>query len=179
MRKKKFLAYIDFILRHKRLFLKRESNMKKDKLLQKLYSFESPEVIYFADKSIEFSDKWVTVLKENAILSPRKTCRLCLHKDKESSLHQMIILHNETVKVPIHRHLKSDEIVTVLSGSATIILFKKDGDVSRTVKMDQKDCMSFRIPKNVYHTIKVDTEWFLFQETILGPFRPENTEYAT
>ena len=142
------------------------------------YYFESPEVIYSNEKITEVSNQWIKLLTKHASLSPRKTCRLCLHTNKASVLHQMIILHNKTVHVPIHRHLHSDEILNVFTGSAIINFYKSNGVISKTIKLSKKNCLTVTIPKGIFHSLTIKSNWFLFQEIIGGPFIPKNTELA-
>ena len=147
--------------------------------MKKSYYFESPEVIYSNEKITEVSNQWIKLLSKQASLSPRKTCRLCLHKNKESLLHQMIILHSRTVHVPIHKHLHSDEILNVFSGSAIINFYKDNGMIFKTVKLSQNNCLTVTIPKDIFHSVKIKSNWFLFQEVINGPFKPKNTKLAS
>lgn len=92
-------------------------------------------------------------------------------------MHQMIIMHHKSVQVPIHKHLKSDEVLNILSGSAQLSLYKDNGTIFKQVKLSNLACFSFRVPVNYLHSLKINSEWFLFQETILGPFEPKNTIY--
>lgn len=91
----------------------------------------------------------------------------------------MIILHNKKVEVSVHKHLKSDEVLNVLSGAAKLLLYDDNGNISKTIKLSPSSCFLLKIPKNVFHTIIIESDWFLFQETIMGPFKLENTIYAS
>ena len=142
------------------------------------YYFENPEVIYSSEEITEVSGQWIKLLTKQASLSPRKPCRLCLHRNKASALHQMIILHNKIVHVPIHRHLHSNEILNVFSGSAIINFYKNNGVISKTINLSQENCLTVTIPKGIFHSLIVTSNWFLFQEIIGGPFIPKNTELA-
>ncbi len=148
-------------------------------ILNNSYRFESPEVIYCKEKIVEVSNDWIKLLTKHASLSPRKTCRLCLHSSKNSTLHQMVILHNKITHVPIHKHLHSEEIINVFSGSAVIKFYDNNGVVSKTIKLSQDNCLTVKIPKNVFHSLIVKSDWFLFQEIIKGPFKPKNTKLAS
>lgn len=139
---------------------------------------ESPEVIYSHEEITEVSSQWIRLLTKQASLSPRKTCRLCVHRNKDSVIHQMIILHSKSVTVPVHKHLHSDEILNVFSGSAILNFYKNNGVISKTIKLSQEKCFAVTIPKDIFHSLIIESDWFLFQEIIMGPFTPKNTEFA-
>ena len=136
--------------------------------------FENPEVIYSSETILEFNDAWIKLLKVQAMKSSRKTSRLCLHRNKNSTLHQMLIMHNRTTKVPIHKHLHSDLYLHILSGKATLKVYTPRGELSKTNKLGDEGFIYFRVPKETFYTINIISEWFLFKEMITGPFREKN-----
>ena len=138
------------------------------------FIFESPEVLYSSENILEFNDTCIEFIQTQAMNSPRKTSRLCLHKEKDSAVHQMIIMHNRKTKVPIHKHLHSDLNLQTLSGTATLKVFTAKGKLQKTVGLGGEDFIYFRVPKDIFYTIDITSEWFLFKEMITGPFKDEN-----
>ena len=138
------------------------------------FYFESPEVAYSKTRTTKFDFKTLTRLKAFAKKSSYKTCRLCLHKDIKEKVHQMVIIHNKSAIIPVHKHLQSEEVISVISGSAELKLFEDNGSVSKQIRLDQLNHIFCCIPRNTFHTLNIKTEWFIFKETILGPFKSNN-----
>ena len=127
---------------------------------------------------MEVDESLINFLIRNAENLPRKTCRLCLHESHDSLLHQMIIVHHQSIQVPIHKHSKTDEIINVISGFAELSLYRENGIKFKKVKLGGNLCRIFRVPVNTFHSLTINSEWFCFQETVTGPFESTNTTYA-
>ena len=136
--------------------------------------FENSEVIYSSETILELSDAWIELILAQAMKSPRKTSRLCLHKNKDSVLHQMLIMHNQKTKVPIHKHLLSDLYLHALIGKAKLKFYTAEGELSKMIALGDKGFIYYRVPRDTFYTIHITSEWFLFKEMIAGPFKVEN-----
>lgn len=135
------------------------------------------EVYYLEDNIPVLTGEVFEFLKSKALQNERARCRICTHESPESSLHEMFILHSRGNYVPPHRHLRSDESLTIISGEAAMIYFEHDGPVREVHYLNpaQKGAaMYLRTPKGVLHSLYIESDFCLFKETIEGPFSPDN-----
>jgi len=139
---------------------------------------ESPEVLYATGATAAVDDSDIAELKRLAALNPRRRCRICFHSGPDAALHEMLIVHEKGAWVPPHKHLGRDESIHVVEGSALLITFSEDGGVAETVRLGQNGDIYCRLPGDVFHTLLIESDWFVFHETTLGPFIPLNTVFA-
>ena len=90
----------------------------------------------------------------------------------------MLIVHEKGSWVPPHKHLGKDESIHVVEGSALLVSFTEEGEVSATVQLGQSGVFYCRLPSGIYHTLLIDSDWLVFHETTLGPFDRSQTVFA-
>ncbi|MBV8245683.1 MAG: WbuC family cupin fold metalloprotein [Candidatus Eremiobacteraeota bacterium] len=143
---------------------------------------ESPEVYYSEAPLPLADDAIVAFLKERAAETPRKRCRLCTHRGATDAFHEMLIVHSHDTYVRPHRHLRREESLTVLEGTASLVIFDDRGSIERTVTLGERGsgkAFYYRMPAARWHTLVIDSEWFVFLESTTGPFNPEGSENAS
>lgn len=141
----------------------------------------SAEVFYSDGGFTSIDNKVIDMLKAQALLSPRKRCRLCLHANPEESQQEMVIVMNRQSYVRPHRHFDKVETLAVIEGLASTVLFDDAGNVDRVIPMSPNGVSGsffYRMPKGLFHTLIFHSEWLVFIETTIGPFRPDQTESA-
>ena len=141
----------------------------------------APEVVYSDGKFLSAGSGFVAILKEAAIASTLKRCRLCFHADSDARQHEMLIVMHKSAYVRPHRHFGRAETLLVVEGAAEAILFNEDGSVSERIKMTSpsgEGDFFYRMPPERYHTLSFLTDWLVFVETTTGPFDPTLTEAA-
>lgn len=107
--------------------------------------------------------------------------RLCTHKDPDSALHEMMIVHEKAAYVRPHRHINKEESIHVIDGYADFILFDPTGvasSVTRIGPYKTNKCWYMRINESVYHMLIVRSKHILFHEVTTGPLNPAQTEFA-
>jgi cupin fold WbuC family metalloprotein len=139
---------------------------------------ESDEILYANGDLIALSREDIAELKRLAAANPRRRCRICTHAGREDSLHEMLIVHAKDAWVAPHMHLGKDESVHVVEGMARLVTFNDDGEVTGTVELGG-NAFYCRVPANTFHTLLIDSDWFVFHETTLGPFDRTRTKLAT
>lgn len=147
----------------------------------KLFSKESEEVYYSNDDISYFSNEEIDYLKQVANQNPRKRVRLCTHRNKSDSLHEMFIVHMRDCYVPPHKHLGKAESMSILEGEVDVVLFEEDGRIKNVIHMgDQASGKIFyqRISEPTYHSLIIRTEYLVFHEITEGPFIREKTIFA-
>ncbi|HEY1727839.1 MAG TPA: WbuC family cupin fold metalloprotein [Candidatus Baltobacteraceae bacterium] len=145
-----------------------------------VYREENPEVYYSNQSLVVVDDSTIAFLKSRAASSPRKQSRLCMHANPSDALHQMLIIHHRDVYVRPHRHLAKAESLQILEGAATVALLDEHGGVNGAIRLADPASgkpFFYRIPANVVHTLRIESEWLVFMEVTSGPFVRSQTEY--
>lgn len=138
--------------------------------------------VFYADKELITVDwKLIADLKEKANQTVRRRSRLCVHKDEKDAVHEMFIVHTPETYVPPHKHINKAESFHVVEGTADVVLFDSQGDVTAVISMG--DYLSgktfyYRISNVQYHTVIITSDVFVFHEGTKGPFNREETVLA-
>jgi len=140
----------------------------------------NPEVFYHEGDSHLLSQNDIEFLKYQASKTPRRRARICLHSSPQDAIHEMLIVHHRTAYVRPHAHKGYDESLHVLEGRAEALFFEPSGTVRDIVTMANRDQNEpapffYRIKKGEIHSLRIKSEWFVFQEVAAGPFDPANT----
>jgi cupin fold WbuC family metalloprotein len=144
------------------------------------YSIENDEVFYCKEKFPYASNDLVQTLKLLAIKNKRERIRVCMHEDKNSKLHEMLILHTNKCYIRPHAHLFNDESITIFEGVADLIIFDKNGNIETVVRLSDyasPGSFYFKIRKNVHHMLLIRSEFLVFKEVTEGPFSRLNLLY--
>lgn len=143
---------------------------------------ESPEVFYPGEEPVVVGASEIEQLKRVALASPKKRARLCTHQNPADDLHEMLIVMPHDAYVRPHRHLAKAESFSILEGEADLVLFHDDGAVRTVIPMaphGSGKAFYYRLTQPVFHTVIVRSDLVLFHEVTEGPFRREQTEYAS
>lgn len=116
-------------------------------------------------------------LKKAAAERTDGKARLCLHSKDEDPFHQMVIVHAQHSYVRPHRHTRKSEALQVIEGDAALIVFDDAGEV-RQVHDLGKGAPLCRIAPGCWHTLLINSPWFVFHETALGPFDRSANDFA-
>lgn len=143
---------------------------------------QNDEVYYAVDGVRTVSAADIAWLKNIADCVPRHRARLCLHSAIDDPVHEMIIVNRGDCFVPPHAHPFKEESMLVIEGVARVPFFDADGHIERIVTMAAPGNVTaageaasyfYRLPKNQFHGLRIDSDWFVFHETASGPFRPD------
>ena len=72
-----------------------------------------------------------------------------------------------------HKHLKKGETFHLIKGKMACVIFKNNGKVKFAFTLYPNDI--FRTPINVYHTQIPLTDYVIYHESTLGPFKKNNS----
>ena len=139
------------------------------------------EVLYTDDPIVQVSRADIQGLKQAALSNPRRRIRLCGHRNINSTLHEMLIVHTKGTYVHPHKHLNKSESFHVVEGIADIVVFDDSGKVTAVVPMgDYASGRKFfyRLSDPWFHTLLITSEFFVFHETTNGPFVKADTVFA-
>jgi len=138
---------------------------------------ESDEVYYADAGLVGLCRDDLKMLKSIALANPRQRSRLCTHADPGDSLHEMFIVHGRNAYVRPHRHLTRREGLSVLEGSAEVVFFSDDGEITGVFQLDENHFYQ-RINEPVYHMLLIRSDSLVFHEATSGPFDQAGSEFA-
>lgn len=140
------------------------------------------EEVYVIDEPIaHFGPSGIQFLKEHVYKTQRKRVRVCMHKDIEDKLHEMFVCYIKETYVRPNKHTK-DESLHIIHGAADFIFFDDQGGITDVVPLgDYASGRNFycRVPESIYHTFVIKSDIIVIHESIPGPFRREDTLFAS
>tara|TARA_B100000989_G_scaffold212944_1_gene161814 strand:- start:170 stop:607 length:438 start_codon:yes stop_codon:yes gene_type:complete len=129
---------------------------------------KSPAI--FLKKEILVNDILIKKLIKYSKINNNINCRLCFHKTKKDSIHNMIVLLNKnnlnTFK--FHNHKNSDEFYNIIKGSGHIYIKRNKKIIKKTIS-DNKYFMT-KVDKKIYHKIVPTSDILIFNEIKLNPY---------
>jgi len=131
------------------------------------------EAIFNTKDIIKLDNKDIQYLKQKAVNSSLKRVRLCLHKDIQEPLHEMIIVICKNVYIRPHKHIRKAESFHIIEGSFFLIIFDDNGGIIERILMgEDKKRKKFlcRLEKNLWHMLIPTSEFVVFHETTNGPY---------
>ena len=152
--------------------------LKEDKKAKTKAFFFKKESTVFNKKLLDFLKKYY---KKN-----KKDIRVCMHRDPSDKHHDMVLLQkrkdfykpwfeNRKMGTFPHKHLKKGETYHLIKGKIACVIFNNNGKIRSVFKLNPNDI--FRTPINVYHTQVPLTEYVIYHEAALGPFKKGNSVF--
>jgi len=120
-------------------------------------------------------------LKARADEAPSKRARWCAHADDREALQEMLVVVRRDSSMPVHAHVGKPESLIALEGEAQLYLYDELGNVIEQVPLGPPGgsrAFYRRIPDGMFHALKVETEYFVFHEITLGPWRKGDMRLA-
>ena len=77
-------------------------------------------------------------LKTFAKNDPDKRARICLHKDKDALVHEMIIVFYKDSIIKPHRHFNKSESYHIIEGELKIVFFDDKGTETDSIILSSK-----------------------------------------
>jgi len=138
------------------------------------------DVYYAEDALVRWGPEEIEFVRRCAAESPRRRARICGHRDPTDRLHEMIIGLDRRGYVRPHKHRDRTESFHVFAGSADVVIFDEAGAVRDVVMLGDgtADLRYYRMNTPEFHTVLVRSPTFVVHETSLGPFDPNDTEFA-
>jgi cupin fold WbuC family metalloprotein len=131
------------------------------------------EVLFTEDSFLRLDRSDVRLLITMAVRNKRKRMRLCAHKNPNEKLQEMFIVHTKDTYVRPHKHTQKEESLHVLEGEADLLIFNEKGTVTEVFRLGDYGSghlFYYRIPAGVYHSLRIQSEFFIFHESTTGPF---------
>ena len=140
------------------------------------------EVYVTREKICSVSGAEIDFLKDKVSQTEKKRIRLCTHKHLEDKLHEMFIVLSKETYIRPHKHVNRIESLHVIEVRARAVFFDERGSIIQVLPLgDLSSKLQFycRIDEAIYHTILVDSEYFVFHESVEGPFCKSNTVFSS
>ncbi len=136
------------------------------------------EVFHAKSWGVSLGHEIINELKAVALASERHRARLCLHPSPEDFHQEMlIVLAKSAIERPQRRTIGFDTKI-VMEGRAAFRFFSEGGDELSVIKMGDRGALYVHTCSPDYHSIVVESDWFVFLEILDGPFNSSTTEFA-
>jgi cupin fold WbuC family metalloprotein len=142
---------------------------------------ESEEVLYAEGPIVSVTYEDLELLKKRANINPRNRIRLCTHPHLSDKLHEMIIVLKKNAYFPPHKHPERSESLHIIEGIVDMVVFNDNGSIRQVLPLGEPGSgrnWYCRLNSSVYHTHLIRSEFFIFHETINGPFQKDNNQFA-
>ena len=146
------------------------------------YKVINEEIYYTTDSITKVEAKDIEYLKAQASRTVRKRVRLCCHNDKENLLHEMLIVHDQDVYVPPHRHIGKTESFHMIEGELDVVVLDDQGNILDVIEMGPYGSnrkFYYRLSESNFHTMIPRSKHVVFHEITNGPFDRKDTIFAS
>ena len=131
--------------------------------------------IFVKQNYLVVDKKLVRNLKNFSILRNKCDARICLHREKEDPLQNMIVLNwKKNCKKIAHKHLQKDETYHMIAGSMLVNIYSNRKKIKKKIKLLSKNKSILRVKNNTFHSIIPITDLVIFHESRKGPFSPKD-----
>jgi cupin fold WbuC family metalloprotein len=137
------------------------------------------EVFIASNDIVCFGSREVDFLKERALENLRGRARICAHKEPTDTLHEMLIGIRSDSYIRPHRHENKVESFHLVDGTADIVVFADDGNISDVINFGPDKSFYYRLALPKYHTLLVSSPVLVMHEITNGPFDPTQSDWAS
>lgn len=123
----------------------------------------------------------IAELKEAAARTPFRRARLCLHKDHDDSVQEMVIAFCRGSYTRPHRHHGKNESFHIIEGQVAVVIFDDEGNVTHRLTLGPPgsgNIFIYRLRSSIWHAVIPLTNFVVLHETTSGPFEPGQSEPA-
>ena len=127
---------------------------------------------YLKNENIKIDRKLLSFLEHYSLKNQNTDVRICVHKNKNSKHHSMVLLQNKNNYYRPHKHKSKGDTFLILKGKLACFLFSKRGKIKFKCVLKKNEI--FRTPNNTFHAVMPLTKKVLYFETKKGPFLKKN-----
>jgi cupin fold WbuC family metalloprotein len=128
----------------------------------KSYFFRNDRISKFANNVI------YSLVKKS--IKHNSNSRICLHKNTNSNLHQMIVCQMKSNDHPAKLHIRREKSYQVLVGKLRLTIYDEKRQKKFIFDLSAKDMIPLRVPPGVFHHDRPLTKRCVHLETIGGSF---------
>ncbi len=127
---------------------------------------------------VRFDHRYIDFLKAASIKSSKGRARICMHKNHDEIIHEMLISISNKSYIRPHKHHNKSESFHLIEGEADIILFTEDGNISEVIPLAVNKNFYYRLDHSCFHTLLIKTPFLIIHEVTNGPFAIGDAEFA-
>ncbi len=146
-------------------------NFQKNKFFNLSLSFDKnakTPSFYLKKKPKKIDNTYIDFLKYYSEHNNHCDVRICLHENRKSSNHDMILLQNKKNYYRPHKHNNKGDTFHVIQGILAYFIFDDLGLIKNCGKLKKNEL--FRTEINEYHAILPITNKVIYHENKKGPF---------
>jgi len=132
---------------------------------------------------LQLDETFFQELLSQAEKSPRMRSHYTLHKHANESVQRICVGLKKGTYVQPHHHQQHNkwELLIVLKGTITLVLFNNDGVVLKRLELNPSESLNaIEMEPTTWHTVFPVTEDAVFLEVKEGPYTPTaNSDFAT
>ena len=127
-------------------------------------------VINYTDNLVALDELDINNLIKKVDYTEKKRIRICLH-NPDDSIHEMIVLVKKGSYIRPAKHLNKTESLHVIKGRAKAIFFSENGNIESVKLLSEfpNSFFMYKMNTDIYHTLIVETDYFIFHEITNGP----------
>ena len=142
----------------------------------------SQSVIFASARNVALGGAEIAELKRLAARAPERRARYCLHRDHDDPVQEMVIALCRDTKIEPHRQVGKCKTYYVVEGELAVQYYdgalRPTHDIALTAPSGAGP-FAYRFAAEVWHTVRAESEFVVYVETIAGPFDPANTDWAS
>ncbi len=141
---------------------------------------KNERVFYSTENEFKISNQQTLLFKELSVINKQEVTRICLHKNDEDNLHEMIMVHSKPVKVGPLKQNKNNISYHIIYGSIEISIYDDSNKYIRShilnsISFSNNELSSIRISAKDYRLISTLSSYAVFIEITNGPFDDQDT----
>ena len=125
-------------------------------------------------KLISINKSIVNELKRKSLKSKKNRYRICLHKNKNNLVNEMIIVSNKYNYFRPHKHPNGiEESYSIIEGKLNVYIFDSKGKIIKKIEMGPYNSgleCNLRISTNIWHMPLALSTQTVYHEVLRGPF---------
>jgi len=118
----------------------------------------------------------MNALTTKAENSDRLRTHYNLHDNLEEPIHRLCIAAAPDTYMRPHRHQNKWELLIILRGKATVIIFDDNGKVQNKIQLSHENNSVLEISKGIWHVFYSESSETILMEVKAGPYVPITSE---
>jgi len=122
--------------------------------------------------------KLLDEISQQAAENERLRMNFNIHKSLDDKVQRLLNALEVGTKIPIHRHLNTDEMYIVLRGKLRVIFYDDKGDIVESqIIAPKEEVYGVNIPAGTWHSLEVLESGTVIFEVKEGPYKSlENSD---
>ena len=168
---------INFVLKYDSNIV---SSIEKNIISHNKLTKKNDRVFYANKNPFSITRQQLSLIKELAFFRGVDICRICLHINNKSDIHEMLMMHTQPSSTGPLKQDKTSISYHIIEGELEIKLYDNNGNEVKNYNLNSHSSStisshSLRLNANQYRSIHSKSNYTLFLETASGPFKDSDT----